>query len=287
MIAKTLALVLLMSPAFAEPAFIRDSVTPLRSDNDDFGGFSAIHISSDGSTFIALSDRGNFQNGTFQRSDGRITGVTLTQFFPVLDTRGRPLTGRNIDSEGLAVSNDGTIYVSFESNSRIMWHESQLIAANFLPKHPDFYDLQTNSGLEALAIDGDDTIYAIPERSGELDRPFPIYRFKNDTWDTNLQIPREPPFLVVGADVFEGKLYLLERHFGGILGFQTRIRRFGIEQTLTNAETLLTSRSGEFDNLEGISIWRDSSGQIRATLISDDNFKFYQRNQIVEYILQD
>ena len=30
-------------------------------------------------------------------------------------------------------------------------------------------------------------------------------------------------------------------------------------------------------------MWRDEAGAIRLTMISDDNFNFFQRTQLVEY----
>ncbi len=50
---------------------------------------------------------------------------------------------------------------------------------------------------------------------------------------------------------------------------------------------LLETASGTYDNLEGVSVWRDAGGRLRATMISDDNFKFFQRTEIVEYALPD
>ena len=287
MIFKILFLLVLAGPAFSQPVFIRDSVQTLRGDSDGFGGFSGIHVFENGLEFVAITDRGNLLNGRFQRVDGRITGVSFAPLLPILDTKGQPLDSNNTDAEGLAIAPDGSLFISFESNNRIMRHASQTSPAEFLPKHPDFNNLQNNSGLEGLAIDANGVIYALPERSGELERPFPVYRFKNNRWDSILQIPRRPPFLVVGADVLDGKLYVLERHLAGIAGFSTRIRRFTIGETLFDEQTLFTSRSGQFDNLEGISVWRDPIGKTRATVISDDNFNFFQRSQIVEFVLRE
>ncbi len=287
MIFRILALFLLASPVIAQPEFIRDSVQSLRGESDGFGGFSGIHVYENGLDFTVITDRGNLLNGVFTRADGRITSIEFAALIPILDTKGRPLDSFNTDAEGLAIAPDGSLLISFESNNRIMRHATQTSPAEFLPKHPDFNRLQTNSGLEALAIDASGTVYALPERSGELDRPFPVYRFKNNTWDTDLQVPRQPPFLVVGADILDGKLYILERHLAGLAGFLTRIRRFTIEDGLVDEQVLFTSKSGQFDNLEGISVWRDPLGQIRATVISDDNFNFFQRSQIVEFVLHD
>ena len=108
----------------------------------------------------------------------------------------------------------------------------------------DFARLQPNSGLEALAIGPDDTLYAIPERSGAWERPFPVYRLRAGHWDKSLKLRRDGTFLVVDADFGpEGALYVLERDFRWLGGFATRIRRLTLgpdgldgEVTLYNNE---------------------------------------------------
>jgi len=40
-------------------------------------------------------------------------------------------------------------------------------------------------------------------------------------------------------------------------------------------------------NLQGMSIWRDATGQLIATMISGDNFLSLQRTEIVEISLPD
>ena len=47
-------------------------------------------------------------------------------------------------------------------------------------------------------------------------------------------------------------------------------------------EHILTTSLLQFDNLEGIAVWADGQG-IRITMISDDNFLFVQRTELVEY----
>ena len=66
---------------------------------------------------------------------------------------------------------------------------------------------------------------------------------------------------------------------------ETRIR---VEVNLDGSgeKTLLTTATGTFDNLEGIAVWADGSG-LRATMISDDNLRFFQQTQIVDYRLPD
>lgn len=258
------------------------------SDDALFGGFSGLKVSADGGAFTTVSDGGIVGSGAFERAEsGEITGVSGYEFGPLRTSKGVPTEGRTSDAEGLAIRDDGALVVSFEGYHRIMVYSTPDASAEWHKHNHEFDNFQNNSGLEALAYDGDGVLYAIPERSGVLTRPFPVYRFKNDEWDQPFGIPRLPPYLVVGADFGpDGKFYVLERHLSGIFGFRTRVRRFEISgDSISAGEVLLETSAGKHDNLEGISIWRDSAGDIRVTMISDDNFRAFQRTEFVEYRL--
>lgn len=252
-----------------------------------FGGFSGIEVFADG-RFLTISDRGNFFWGEIRRENGELAEVWLDNHTPILDSKGNPLSGLNTDSEGLAIGLDGVIYVSFEGNHRVMRHADKFEAAEFVPLHPDFANLQRNSGMEALAVDQSDNLYTIPERSGQLDRPFPVYRFNSNEWARFGEIARSGDFLIAGADVGpDGRFYVLERGASFLRGFHIRIRRFTIADGLQGDEILYESRAGNLSNFEGISVWRDETGQTRLTLIADDNFNAFQRTIIEEYLVVD
>ena len=53
-------------------------------------------------------------------------------------------------------------YISFESNNRIMYHETLKTPGKFIPEHPDFDKLLFNDGIEALAIKDNGELYALP-----------------------------------------------------------------------------------------------------------------------------
>lgn len=252
----------------------------------NFGGLSAIEMAEDGLSFLAISDRGTWTRGTVTRdADGRIAGIEAA---PMRFLRGRfeaPLDpGRN-DSEGLAVAQDGTVYISFEHVARVLRYDQIDGPAANLYTPREFSSLQENSALEALAIAADGTLYTLPERSGDLDRPFPIWRYRDGKWDQPFGLRRDGGFLAVGADIGpDGRFYLLEREFHGITGFASRVRSFTLSETgMSDERTEFISAVGTHDNLEGISVWRDAGGAIRLTMISDDNFYFFQTTEIVEY----
>lgn len=254
------------------------------------GGMSAIEMDATGTAFVALSDRGGWTRGRLSRdADGSITGIEAEPVRLLLANENKPLSWARSDSEGLAVAADGTAYVSFEGVARVLRYRDIAGLAENLPTPPAFRAMQRNSSLEALAIGPDGALYTLPERSGGESKPFPVFRFRDDKWSQPFTIARRGSFLPVGADFGpDGRLYLLERQFRGIMGFASRVRRFTLGPAgITAEETVLETRPGQHDNLEGIAVWRDGTGAIRLSMISDDNFRFFQRTEIVEYRLSD
>ena len=253
-----------------------------------FGGFSAIEIDADGRFFTALSDHGAVITGAILRD--AIGGISGVRSGPMITLRGKgtaPLQPERTDSEGLAIAPDGTAYISFEGVARVLRYARLDGPAENLPLDPDFRRLQINSALEALAIDADGVLYTLPERSGDMARPFPVYRFAGGSWDKALSIPRLGNFLPVAADFGpDRRFYLLEREFRGISGFASRLRRFDLTATgFSDGKVLLQTPVGTHGNLEGLSVWRDSAGDLRATMIADDNFSIFLSTEIVEYRL--
>lgn len=255
-------------------------------DAADFGGFSGIEIEDAGRSFTVLSDRATLRWGNVQRDQqGAITGLQVNGHARLKDSGGKKLMpGWKGDSEGLAIGPDGRIWVSFEGLTRVVGHDTADANATVLPRPQAFKDMQRNSSLEALAVLADGTLLTLPERSGAMNRPFPVWRFRNGEWDQPFSVPRDGDWLPVDADVGpDGRFYLLERDFLGLLGFRSRVRRFDLSQTaMTNERVLLTTRPLQYDNLEGIAVWDDGQG-IRLTMISDDNFNRIQRTELVEY----
>jgi len=254
------------------------------SDRDGFGGYSAILLSPEGAGFVMMSDRTHLVEGTIHRHEGRIIGIRSGEIQPIRIPDA--LLGRQShgDTEGLARDRDGRIYISLESDNRII-SRTKDGDWSILPPFPAIDALPPNKGLEALAIAPDETIYALPESSDGLLDPFPVFRYRSDAgWDQPMSITRTQGHVPVGADVGpDGRLYVLERGFAGF-GFYSRVRRFDLTgKGAVTGETLLRTEILRHDNLEGISVWQANDGTLRLTMVSDDNFLFFQRTEIVEY----
>lgn len=260
-----LALILWIGAAQAEGlTFLR--AVPMMSDLNGFGGLSAIEM-QDGNSAVVLSDRGQAFTLSFDRSSGAIDAAPATQPRP------------NRDSEGLALA-AGQMFYSYEGPAEIVAADGTQ-----LPAHPDFAGFHINGAFEALAGAPDGTLYVIPERTQDGDAPFPLFRFRDGTWQVIGHLARNGPFLPVGADIGpDGQLYILWRAFSA-LGFRSRITRIDPDNLTAPQELLLATGLGEHDNLEGLAVWQSDSGATCLTMVSDDNFLNILRTEVVEYAL--
>ena len=250
--------------------------TPLNGPkgDTDFGGLSGYNI-ADGIRHF-LTDRGHL----YALSGEKITKVTLQ------DVNGAPLDRHARDSEGLVALGDGLFAISFEGRHRVDVYNGVTGAiVKTLPLAEGFSRLGSNSGLEALALSPTGELVAIAERSGASERPFPVYVFDGEEWQTT-SISRRGAFLPVGADFGpDGRLYLLERDYF-LSGFRSRIRRFEWRDGEPSGEViLLKTRFWRHGNLEGIAVF-DEGGGLFIEMISDDNFLPVQASERVRYRLK-
>ncbi len=193
------------------------------------------------------------------------------------------------DSEGLALTADGALYISFELENRVARFNADGSWAEDLPRPREFYGLERNWGLEALAAAPDGSLYTLPEGDVRGVRSFPVYRYAAGQWTRAFTLPEDHTWRPVGADFdAQGRLYILERDFWGLIGFRTRLRQITFAGGDVVADRVLVETpAGRFENLEGLSIWQDAAGRIHATMVSDDNFVFTQHTQIVDYRIND
>lgn len=250
-------------------------------------GLSGIEIPDSGRSFVMVSDRGWYIEGRFEREDGRISGVLVDRYLPVLGQDGLPVTARRVgdwsDAEGIAILPDGTQFISFERWAHVWRYDRPGGRATYIPDHPSFSDYSDNRQLEAIAADPEGRIVVIPESTHAETGGFPVYRLDSDGWAIAGGIERRGRFAVVGADFGpDGRLYLLER--GHVLGrwWRSRIRVFDTPDG--RGEVLWSTRPGAYHNLEGIAVWAEGE-DLRITLVSDNNMRRSEPAQFVEFRL--
>jgi hypothetical protein len=256
-----------------------------------FGGFSGLEFSTDGQQFTALSDSAAIVTGRVARTAaGAITAVTFAgPPIRLLDADGAVLAEPYDDSEGLAMGQDGALYISFELANRVVRYRPDGKTPVTLPIPAAFEAFEYNAGPEALAIAADGTLYTMPEGLAVGVQSVPVFRFQDTDWDQPFSLPEDGTWRPVGADIGpDNRLYVLERDFWPLLGFRSRLRRFDLGAApAPSAEELFVSSAGQLGNLEGISIWQDPKGTIHATLISDNNFLAIQDSGFVDLVISD
>jgi hypothetical protein len=282
------ALILAATPLSAEPELQLVSNFVWDRPEDYFGGWSAIEVIGDGNDFIAIGDNAQVFQGSFVREDERITDVVWAPVGALSDTDGEAFFRKQIehigDSEGIAVFPDGRFAVSFERFPRVLVYDgARAVARLEFPR--EAASLHENGGVEALAVDAEGRLIAIPETIPNRSPGFPVWRQTGEGWETIGHLARSQGFRPVGADMGpDGKLYVLERAFH-LVGFQSRIRVFSVDNFDPTGDLLWTTPLRAFDNLEGLSVWEDSEGFLRLTMISDDNNLAIQETQIIEFRL--
>jgi hypothetical protein len=255
-------------------------------DEDYFGGLSGIELSADGSAFFVIGDSSIVLTGNIQRDGTRITGVRPDPSWigGLRMPDGTRVDKDHADAEGLAISQDGEIFVSFERKHRVWAYAGQDGPARALPALPDTLAFRKNGGLEALAVAPDGALWALPEHPPWGWDALPVLRLAEGRWAIAGQLPLDRVFRPVGADFADdGSLYVLERGVG-LRGFSSRVRQFGIAPGgLTGGEVVLRTTPGQHGNLEGLAVWRALSGALVLTMVADDNYNRFQVTEIVEY----
>ena len=255
----------------------------------DYGGFSGLLIKNAGTEALVVTDKSFFFVLELRRDDNEIlTGYSAIKKGRILSSKGEHLNGRNTDSESIAMDANNNYFISFESNHRIMMHTEVEGKGIFVPKHPMFRKLSVNKGIEALAIDNENRLIAIPEKPPLGISDIPIFRLQNNKWEIIKYVKIEDNFLVTDAEILPmGLLLILERKFSWTQGFKTRFRLISLDK-FDNTEPIIvfTSTANQFDNLEGMTFWKDKKGEMRILTVSDDNFHPLQQSEIREFFLK-
>ena len=255
----------------------------------NYGGFSGLIIQNEGSEALVVTDKSFFFVLELLRNENEIlTGYSVIRRGRILSSKGENLNGRTTDSESIAIDANNNYYISFESNHRIMMHSEVEGKGVFVPKHPMFRRLSVNKGIEALAIDNDNRLIAIPEKPPLGISDIPIFRLHNNKWEIIKYVKINENFQVTDAEILpQGLLLILERKFSWTHGFKTRFRLISLDKfDNTDPITVFTSTANQFDNLEGLALWKDKKGEMRILTVSDDNFHPLQQSEIREFFLK-
>ena len=277
------------------------------SEHEHFGGYSGLVLSKNGSKLVAVSDRGWWFTADVTYDGDRLSGIANGRTARLLGPGGKRFTGNHRqDAEGLSAYGakglSGDLLVAFERRERILRYKFGRDGFKARPRTirlpKDARKAKYNKELEAVARFGKGTrlpgtIIALSERfldsRGNIrgwliggKRPGPIAVRRSDDFDvTDLAI------------MPDGDVLVLERRFSIVTLAGMRIRRIAHNDIKRNAlldgEVLLQANqpARTIDNMEGIAVHRSPGGELRITIISDDNFNPVQRTLLLQFALTD
>ena len=279
----------------------------VKSENKEFGGWSGLAISADGSRLLAISDEAHWLSAEILYDEkGRLSGLGDGTIAPMLNLKGEPILRKPYgDAEGLTTTGDdptkSEAYVSFEHFHRIWRYDlstagfaavpSQIVTERRLGQMP------ANSGMEALALIGPETgndnqrLLALTEdaRNAKGNREaFLIEGRKVERLSTRLNAPFKPTDL---ARLPNGDFLLLERSFSLLAGPGMQLRLVKGDDvkpgaTLDGRLLLSTNNARTIDNMEGLAVRQDEKGQVFVYLISDNNYSLLQHTYLMMFKLK-
>jgi hypothetical protein len=272
----------------------------LNSKAKTFGGFSSLYVEPDGSHFVSASDRGTWLRGRIVYRDGRPDSIADAETAPILGPDGRSIESRGwFDAESLT-QRDGALYVGLERVEQILrfdYKRDGLMARGEpQPVPPDFKTLRNNQSLECLAAPPkgslhDDKIIVVTEESLDDAGNHRSFLLKG-TDVSRFTVKRHDDFDISDCVMMPpDNLLLLERRFALFRGgLAMRIRQVPLASikpgALVDGKNLIEADLGyEIDNMEGIGLHRNASGETILTLISDDNFLPFQRTLLLQFAL--
>lgn len=269
-----------------------------------FGGWSGLVVDKDGKTFVSVSDAGTWMTGQLDYDGARLTGVSGTKLGPITALGGKALNrGRYRDAEAVTLASGsltkGAVLISFEQKNRIgqfrIDKDGLTPPSDYLKMPPEMIKRRGTDGIEAVAVlqggplKGATLAFAEAVRTREGHRAGWIWQDKE---------PRPIALTDIGdfnvtdvASLPSGDLLVLERRFRWSEGVKVRVRRVAAKEVKPGAvvagEVLMAADLGqEIDNMEGLAVHTNKSGETILTLISDDNFnRFLQRTLLLQFAL--
>lgn len=267
----------------------------LTSPAPEWGGYSGMVISDDGSNIVAVSDIGHWLRLALTHdADGKLTGVGAAQIEPLLDESGQPVASKEwSDAEAVAAVSGGSNIVAFERNHRL-WRYASVNgapsgAAEAVPAPSGISDLPENSGVEALLADENGALTLVAE-GGAADGASRGWQQQGTDWKT-LRIERSDGFEPTDlADAGDGKLALLERRYTEKDGPAARVSllsRSAGDGPVAGYTLAVLRLPLSVDNFECIAV-RPGPGNGRYIyLLSDNNQNPQQRTLLLQFYVPD
>lgn len=271
----------------------------LSSPSSYFGGVSGLVLTNNGRDMLAITDRGQWVSARIRYQGDQPVAMRDGRMGPLLNIKGNLFNRRGyLDAEAITPLRPKRYLIASEQ-----WHAIRVFSASkkqldrqvsLVRLPPAMRKMEKNKGLEALDVFRSgpykDWMLAFSEfyesRDGYLTgwllkgrRIHPVYLKNMDDYNiTDIAILEDNSVLV------------LERYFRISTGVKMRIRHIKAGAIKPKAKLYGTvlldlDRNYRIDNMEGLSVHTNSRGKRVLSLISDDNFNFFQRTLFMQFEL--
>ena len=262
----------------------------LQSDNNDFGGISALVALKDG-RFLGVSDAGTLIG--FGKSGDARADRPFIAALPGAFSKGNTFKDR--DSEGIAYDPvSGRVWVSYEHTHAIRRFPASLSRVDGVARPATMRGWPSNSGAEALVRLTDGRFLAFAE-GGPDDGVYPAIQFSGDPVEAGttqfpfLYRPTTGYRITDATQLPDGRLLLLERRIGFPDGFTAKLlildaAKIARDATVSGEVIATLAPPLLVDNMEGLAITQEH-GRTVVWLISDNNFNAIQRTLLMKFML--
>lgn len=275
----------------------------IESDDKRFGGYSGLAFSDDGTELVAVSDRGWWLRAAVTYEDDRLAGIGKASTAPLLAPGGGAIRRYNQrDSEAIGIYDKrgikGWLMVAMERNERILLYNFGRYGFRARPRTirlpPSAGKAKFNKELEAVGRFGpgsglNGTIIALSEQFLDADGNIRGWLI-GGRHRGEISVQRSNDYDITDLAILpDGDVLILERRFNAIALSGMRIRRIALRDikpgATLRAKTLLEANQPlkSIDNMEGIAVHLSPKGELRISLISDDNFNTLQRTLLLQF----
>ena len=276
----------------------------IESKDRNFGGLSGLVIDKDGSRIVAVGDRGTWFAAQLSYKDAVLDGLSDARLAPLTDRKGRPIARKTMrDAEALAIDgsslSDGLL-VGLERNPRVLRYgfdgrfpkrkASPLKIPKEMSRGPN------NKELESVArLPGSQPFRAglmvVSER--HLDKQGNILGWiVGGPRAGRFSLRRIRDYSITDIAVVPGSsdIITLERRFTPTTGAGMLLRLIKAKDILPGSTadgTVLfeANQLYSIDNMEGLAVHETPDGELRLTVVSDDNFSILQRTLLLQFAL--
>jgi hypothetical protein len=278
----------------------------LTSADERFGGLSSLELSRDGSSLLAVSDRGFWLKAELHYTDGHLSGLANPVMAPILSPDGRPNKGKiRSDAEALAGWEpgriDGKVIVGFESRARAGLFDlgKNGFKARFrdlkLPrvavKGPPNQELESIGRFATGPLAG--SIIAISELNKNDNGDIRAFVWGGGRKTFEFGVKQFEDYAITDLAILpDGDILTVERSFSTTTLPGMAIRRIRTGEIVAGgAVTPVLVFSGRMpfyriDNMEGIAV-SELNGETRVTVVSDNNYRpQFQRTLLLQFALK-